>query len=153
MHGMASAAAFDTFQAARALESAGVDRTQAEAIAEAIQRRQDHATKSDVMGLGGELRKETGELAAELRKEIAELGAELRREIAELGAELRGRIDELGAEVRGRLDKLEAEMSELRSDNARLRAELAALETRLMNRIYVIAIGQAGLIAAFGLFT
>ena len=30
---------------------------------------------------------------------------------------------------------------------------MASLETRLMNRIYAIAIGQAGLIAAFGLFT
>ena len=130
MRGMASAA-FDTFQAARALESAGVERAQAEAIAEAIQQRQDYATKSDVMGLG----------------------AELRKEIGELGTELRGRIDELGTAVGGRLDKLEAEMSELRSDHAQLRSEMAALETRLMNRTYVIAMGQAGLIAAFGLFT
>ena len=30
---------------------------------------------------------------------------------------------------------------------------MAALETRLMNRIYAIAIGQAGLITAFGLLT
>ena len=94
MRGMASAA-FDTFQAARALESAGVERTQAEAIVEAIQQRQDYATKADV---------------------------------ARLGTDLRGRIDKFGA-------------------------DMAALETRLMNRIYAIAIGQAGLIAAFGLFT
>ena len=80
-------AAFDTFQAARALESAGVERVQAEAIAEAIQQRHNYATKSDVGRLGSELR-----------------------------------------------------------------AEMAALETRLTNRIYAIAIGQAGLITAFGLF-
>lgn len=88
-------AAFDTFQAARALESAGVDRAQAEAIAEAIQQRQDYATKADV----------------------AKLGSELRGEMAEL------------------------------------RADMAALETRLTNRMYVIAIGLAATIAAFGLFT
>ena len=104
IQGMATAA-FDTFQAARALESAGVERGQAEAIAEAIQQRHDYATKSDVARLGSELRSEIGELRGELRSEIGEL-----------------------------------------------RADMAALETRLMNRIYAIAIGQAGLIAAFGLF-
>ena len=94
-----ASAAFDTFQAARALESAGVERAQAEAIAEAIQHRQDYATKSDVERLGSELRAEMGELRSELQ------------------------------------------------------ADVATLETRLMNRIYAIAIAQAGLIAAFGLFT
>ena len=83
-----AAAAFDTFQAARALESAGVERAQAEAIAEAIHQRQDSATKSDVAKLGSELR-----------------------------------------------------------------AEMAALETRLTNRFYAATIGLAATIAAFGLFT
>ena len=83
-----ASAAFDTFQAARALEFAGVERVQAEAIAGAIQQRHDYATKSDVERLG-----------------------------------------------------------------SNLRAEMTALETRLVNRIYAIAIGQAGLIIAFGLFT
>ena len=83
-----ASAAFGTFQAARALESADVERTQAEAIAEAIQQRQDYATKSDVARLG----------------------------------------------------------SELRSD-------MAALDTRLTNRMYAIAIGLGGLVAAFGLLT
>lgn len=83
-----ASAAFDTFQAARALESASVDRAQAEAIAEAIQQRQNYATKSDVARLGSELR-----------------------------------------------------------------ADMAALETRLTHRMYAIAIGLAATIAAFGLFT
>jgi len=34
-----------------------------------------------------------------------------------------------------------------------LRAEMAALETRLTNRMYAIATGLAATIAAFGLFT
>ncbi len=94
-----ASAAFDTFQAARALESAGVDRAQAETIAEAIQLRQDYATKSDVARLGSELR---------------------------------------------------AEMGELRSVH---RADMVALETRLTNRIYAVAVGLAATVAAFGLFT
>lgn len=79
-----ASAAFDSFQAARALQAAGVDRAQAEAIADAIQQRQDYATKSDL---------------------------------------------------------------------AELRADMAALETRLTNRIYAVAIGLAATVAAFGLFT
>ena len=46
-----ASAAFGTFQAARALESADVERTQAEAIAEAIQQRQDYATNRMSRGL------------------------------------------------------------------------------------------------------
>ena len=61
-----AAAAFDTFQAARALESAGVERAQAEAIAGAIHQRQDYATKSDVAKLGSELRAEMAALEARL---------------------------------------------------------------------------------------
>ena len=58
--------AFDTFKAARALESAGVERAQAEAIAAAIQQRQDYATKSDLAKLGSELRAEMAALEARL---------------------------------------------------------------------------------------
>lgn len=100
-----ASAAFDTFQAARALQAAGVDRAQAEAIAEAIQQRQDYATESDVARLGSELRGEMAELRSELRGEMAEL-----------------------------------------------RANMTALETRLTNRMYAIAIGLAATVAAFGLF-
>ena len=127
MGGMASAS-FDSFQAARALESAGVERAQAEAIVEAIQQRQNYASKADLTSLG-----------IKLRTEIHELGAELRTEIHELGTELRGRIDKLGAEI-----------GELRSEH---RADMAALETRLTNRMYAIAVGLAAVVAAFGLFT
>ena len=72
-----ASAAFDTFQAARALQAAGVDRAQAEAIAEAIQQRQDYATKSDVARLGSELRGEMAELRGELRADMGELRADM----------------------------------------------------------------------------
>ena len=86
------------FEAARALESAGVERAQAEAIALAVQQRQSYAPRSDVARLGSPLRAELRELRAELR------------------------------------------------------ADMAALEMRLTNRMYVGAIGLAALVAAFGLF-
>ena len=54
------------FQAARALESAGVERSQAEAIAQAIQRRQNYATTPDVTGLGSTLRTELAEFRADM---------------------------------------------------------------------------------------
>ena len=47
--------AFDSFEAARALEAAGVERAQAEAIAEAIQQRQDYATKADIASLKADI--------------------------------------------------------------------------------------------------
>ena len=50
-----SAAPFDTFSAARALEAAGVDRTQAEAIASAIGHASESATKADISRLTSEL--------------------------------------------------------------------------------------------------
>ena len=42
---------FDTFSAARALEAAGVERPQAEAIASAIGHSGDHDTKADLAAL------------------------------------------------------------------------------------------------------
>ena len=47
--------AFDTFSAARALEAAGVERTQAEAIASAIGHTGEHATKADIARLEGRI--------------------------------------------------------------------------------------------------
>lgn len=94
-----ASAAFDIFKAARALESAGVERAQAEAIAEAIQRRQGYASRSD----------------------IARHGHALRAEVREV--------------------------------RAALRADMAAFEMRLTSRLYAGAVGLAGLVAAFGLFT
>ena len=46
---------FDTFSAARALEAAGVERTQAEAIASAIGHNGEHATKADISMLESRL--------------------------------------------------------------------------------------------------
>ena len=68
-----ASAAFDMFKAARALQAAGVDRAQAEAIAQAIQQGPDHATKSDIARLGSELRAELRGFRSELRADMAAL--------------------------------------------------------------------------------
>lgn len=49
------APSFDAFSAARALEAAGVDRPQAEAIASAIDHSGEHATKADLAALESRL--------------------------------------------------------------------------------------------------
>ena len=46
---------FDAFSAARALEAAGVERSQAEAIASAVDHSGEIATKSDVVALKADL--------------------------------------------------------------------------------------------------
>ena len=49
-------AAFDSLRAARDMESAGLERAQAEAIAEAIRQRNEHsATNADVSALRGDI--------------------------------------------------------------------------------------------------
>ena len=54
-----------------------MERAQAEAIAEAIQQRQDYATKSNGARLGSELRAEMGELRSGLRSDMAALETRL----------------------------------------------------------------------------
>ena len=68
-----ASATFDMFKAARALESAGVDRAQAEAIAEAIQRGQSYASRSDVASLGSALRADLRGVRSKLRADMAAL--------------------------------------------------------------------------------
>lgn len=84
MRHMASTA-FDTFQAAHALESAGVDRAQAEAIAEAIRLRPDHATKSDLAELRMELRGDMASLETRLTNRIYAVAIGLAATVAAFG--------------------------------------------------------------------
>ena len=53
---------FDTFSAARALETVGVERAQAEAIASAIGHTGENATKADVSALQVELSAVRGDI-------------------------------------------------------------------------------------------
>ena len=66
---------FDTFGAARALETAGVERSQAEAIAAAIGHSGEYATKADVSILQGDL----SNLKADIHARLVSLEARLYR--------------------------------------------------------------------------
>ena len=63
-----ASAAFNAFEAARALEAAGVERSQAEAIAGAIRQGQHHdqATKSDLAEMGNQVRRSLDEFKTDL---------------------------------------------------------------------------------------
>ena len=64
---------FDALSAARALEAAGVERAQAEAIASATGRSGENATKADVSTLGSELsaiRTDTSNLEARMYRAL-----------------------------------------------------------------------------------
>lgn len=64
-------AAFDSLRAARDIEAAGLERAQAEAIAEAIRQRNEHsATNADISGLRGDFAGMKGNIAV-IEGEIA----------------------------------------------------------------------------------
>ena len=84
MQSMASAS-FDTFQAARALESAGMDRPQAEAIAEAIRLRPHFVAKSDLTELRAELRGDMASLETRLTNRIYAVAIGLAATVAAFG--------------------------------------------------------------------
>ena len=78
-----STAAFDTLTAARELEAAGVERRQAEAIAEGMRRaagadRAELATKTDLDELRRETKADLAELRAASRADLETLRSELR---------------------------------------------------------------------------
>ena len=66
---------FDTFSAARALEAAGVERTQAETIASAIAMNGDLATKHDI----GALKADISSLELRMDARISSLEARMYR--------------------------------------------------------------------------
>ena len=75
-----SAATFDTLTAARELEAAGVERRQAEAIAEGMRRaagadRAELATKADLAGVRDELRADLAALEARLTWRLVGIAA------------------------------------------------------------------------------
>ena len=83
--------AIDTLKIAKRLREAGFTEPQAEAVTAAVQEGTEDknlATKSDLAGLGVQLRAEIAELRAELRTEIAELRSELRQSELRLEAKI-----------------------------------------------------------------
>ena len=116
----------DTLSVAQRLAAGGIDRDQAEVIADAIRQavEQGDYVTSDQFKAG----------MAELRAEIANLDARLSKQIAELRTEQRTQTAEL--------------RTEQRTQTAELRAEIASLETRLVRWMIGTVIATATLTVA-----
>ena len=149
----------DTLAVAQQLAAGGVDREQAEAIADAIRQGVDQGEQvtSDQFKAGvAELRTEIASLdtrlsaqGAELRTEVASLdtrlstqGAELRTEIASLDTRLSTQIAELRTELRTEIASLDTRLS---TQIAGVRTEIANLETRLVRWMVGTVIATATL--------
>ena len=123
----------DTLSVAQRLAAGGIDRDQAEVIADAIRQaaEQGDYVTSDQFKAG----------MAELRAEIASLDTRLSKQIAEMRTEI--------ASLDTRLSKQIAELrTEQRTQIAELRTEIASLETRLVRWMVGTVIATATLTVA-----
>ncbi len=156
----------DTLKAARALESAGFESAQAEALVAAFggsvaggaATREDlrdlrNASREDSRELRTELKEEIAELRIELKGEIAELRIELKGEIAELRTELKGEIAELREETRAGFAAVREEMDVVKADIADLKTEMVKVRSAghddiksLKAQMYGLLLAQATLI-------
>ena len=116
----------DTLSVAQRLAAGGIDRDQAEVIADAIRQavEQGDYVTSDQFKAG----------MAELRAEIASLDTRLSKQIAELRTEQRTQVAEL--------------RTEQRTQAGELRTEIASLETRLVRWMVGTVIATATLTVA-----
>ncbi|MDE0459823.1 MAG: hypothetical protein OXI15_21245 [Chromatiales bacterium] len=119
---------FDTFSAARALEAAGVERSQAETIASAIAHNGDFATNHDVRGLKSDF--------SGLKSEFSGLKSEF--------SGLKSEFSGLKSEFSG----LRSEFSGLRSE---FKADLSNLEARMYRALWIQGGAIVGIIAALNL--
>ena len=163
----------DTLKAARALERAGFESAQAEALVAAFggsvaggaATREDlrdlrNASREDSRELRTELKEEIAELRTELKEEIAEVRAELaevrtelKGDIAELRTELKGEIAELREETRAGFATVREEMDVVKADIANLKTEMVKVRSAghddiksLKAQMYGLLLAQATLI-------
>ena len=129
---------FDTLELSKALQTSFTPE-QAETLVHALGKASvdQLATKSDIVGLKGEI----AELRGELRSEIAGLRGELRSEIAGLRGELRSEIAGLRGELQSEIAGLRGE---LQSEIVDVRGKIEALEANLTG----IIIAQNSLLRA-----
>jgi len=76
--------------------------------------------RTEMAGLGTELRGEIAGLGTELRAEISALGTELRTELSALGTDLRAEISELRTEIGGLRIDMHTESGALRAEMAKI---------------------------------
>ena len=135
----------DTLKAVRALEKAGFDPTQAEALVTALGGgiAGNAATKEDLSNLEGGMREENRLLRSELREEIAELRTEMRAgfvavraEIAELREETRVEFvavrEEMRTEFAAVRKEMRTEFAAVRKEMDVMKADIADLKTEIV---------------------
>ena len=128
--------AFDTLAAARDLEAAGIERKQAEKIAETIRTVQgDLATIADIAGVKTNISAVETELKADIagvKTNISAVETELKADIAGVKTNISAVEAELKADIAGVKTELKAGIAgvktELKADIAGVKTELGALK-------------------------
>ena len=147
----------DTLKAVRALEKAGFDPTQAEALVTALGGgiAGNAATKEDLSNLEGGMREENRLLRSELREEIAELRTEMRAgfvavraEIAELREETRVEFVAVREEMRTEFAAVRKEMDVMKADIADLKTEIVKVRSSCHDDIKSLKAHMYGLLLA-----
>ena len=136
----------DTLRYANRLKDAGVDASQAEAMARAFNDELVHgvATKDDVNQAVVGLTHEIGRAETELGNEIGRVESELRNEIGRVESELKGEIGRVESELKGEIGRVE---SELKGEIGRLDERFDGVKTQFRYVFLVL-----GLIAVLGLY-
>ena len=146
--------AFDTLRAAKLLQQAGFDESQAEAVVTTVgdALTENVATKADLERVETTLKAETAAVRADLEQvettlkaEIAEVKAELKTETAAVKAELKTEIAAVKAELKTEIAELRAEF---KTDLAGVKTGLGGLEARLYRQLWMMAAGIVGLTVA-----
>lgn len=147
----------DTLKAVRALEKAGFDASQAEALVSALGGGMagNAATKEDLRDLRNGTREEMRLVRSELREEIAGVRTEMRAgfvavrgEIAELREETRAEFAAVREEMRTEFAAVRKEMGVMKTDIADLRTELVKVRSACLDELKSLKAHMYGLLLA-----
>ena len=125
-----AASTFDTLNAMRRLEAAGVDAKQAEAITNAVRDAvmEGTATKGDILRVDNDVNTGFTILDGKIDALAMETKADIQR--------LDGKIDALATETKADIQQLDSKIDSLAKDT---KADIARLETRMMMTALVVA--------------
>ena len=140
----------DTLKAARALEKAGFESVQAEALVAAFggSVAGGAATREDLRDLRNASREESRELRSELKEEIGELRSELKEEIGELRSETRAGFVAVREEMGVMRTDIAELRTEMRTEIVKARSAAHADNKSLKAQMYGLLLAQATLIVS-----
>ncbi len=142
--------AFDTLRAAKLLQQAGFDESQAEAVVTTVgdALTENVATKADLERVETTLKAEMAEVKAEtaaVKADLERVETTLKAEMAEVKAELKTEMAGVKAELKTEMAELRAEF---KTDLAGVKTGLGDLEARLYRQLWMMAAGIVGLTVA-----